>query len=147
MEFLVYPAGPIRNCSYATATDWRALVAQRLAPFDIRVISPLRCKPFLEGIERLSGQGSDHPLATSKGIMVRDFYDVERCDLLLVNLIGATEVSIGTVLEIGAGHILRKPIVLAMEEGNVHEHRVLRAVSGFIVPSLEEAIEITKAVL
>jgi nucleoside 2-deoxyribosyltransferase len=147
MEYLVYAAGPIRGLSYDAATQWRTMVAERLAPFGIRVFSPMRAKGFLAGAKQLGSAPHEHPITSPKGDVTRDFFDLRRADLVLVNLAGAAKISIGTLLEIGAAHVLNKPIVLAMEPGNVHEHRIIREIAGFVVPTLDEAIDITKAVL
>ena len=67
----------------------------------------------------------------------RDRFDATRCDLLFVNLLGAKETSIGTVMEIAWADLLRKPIVLAIEpEGNIHDHGMIKEAIGFRVPSL-----------
>ena len=71
-----------------------------------------------------------------------------RCDALLVNLLGAKKVSIGSVLEIGWADAFRKPIILAIEkEGNPHDHAELKEVANFIVDNLDEAIELAIKIL
>lgn len=150
MEFLLYLAGPIHGLSYAGANDWRRYVASRLPPHIIPV-SPMRSKEFLNGVEELDAQQHAqryaHPIATPRGITVRDFFDVERCHMILINLIGAKKVTIGTMQEMGAAHILRKPMVVAMEEGNIHDHKMVRELAGFQVVTLDEAIDIVITVL
>lgn len=144
-DYLVYLAGPITGLTYEGASDWREWVAARF-PAYIVAVSPLRGKDYLPRGTALA----DHyepALSTTKGITTRDRFDVMRADLILVNFLGATRVSIGTVMEIAWADMLRKPIVVAMEPGNIHEHGMLKESSGFIVPSLEEAIEVIKAVL
>jgi nucleoside 2-deoxyribosyltransferase len=60
---------------------------------------------------------------------------------------GATRVSIGTVMEIAWAHAYGKPVVLVMEEGNVHDHPMIRECSPFIVHTLDEGIELVNAIL
>lgn len=148
MEYSVYLAGPIRGRSYDEAMAWRRYVRERL-PETIRVLSPLRAKPYLAAMGKLADARPDtrFPLSTPKGIVCRDFFDVRRCDCLLVNFLGAASVSIGTILEIGAAHILQKPIIIVMDETNGHNYSLLREIPGFVVPTLDEGIEIVKAVL
>ncbi len=93
------------------------------------------------------GGYEEYPLASKHGIISRDRYDVMRCDMVLFNFIGTTRVSIGSVMEIGWGDAWRKPMVIAMETGNVHDHAMIREAAGFVVPTLDEAIEIVIAVL
>lgn len=80
--------------------------------------------------------------------MTRDFYDCTTCDILLVNLLGAKSVSIGTVMEIAWAYQKRTPIVLAIEsEGNIHEHLMIDEARGFRVPTLQEALDVVVSIL
>jgi hypothetical protein len=73
--------------------------------------------------------------------------DVMRCDAILVNFLGATKVSIGSVLEIAWADAWRKPIIIVMEKENIHSHAMIREMAGFITSSLDEAITIATAIL
>lgn len=141
-EFLVYLAGPITGLAWGDATDWREYVIKRLPSYIIGV-SPLRGKEYLskEGNLKDNYPGL-HPMSTEDGIMTRDRFDVMRADALLVNFLGATRVSIGTVMEISWAHLLNKPVVVVMEEGNIHQHSMLRKASSLIVPSLNNGIDL-----
>ncbi|MBI2048592.1 MAG: hypothetical protein HYT30_01560 [Parcubacteria group bacterium] len=145
-EFLLYCAGPITGESYATCTDWRAYVEEK-TPAHIHAVSPMRAKPYLAGEASINHSYEWSPMSCAKGITARDRYDVMRADAILVNLIGAKRVSIGTVMEIAWADAWRKPIVIAMEKDNIHEHPILREAAGFIVPTLDEAIAVAIAVL
>lgn len=117
----------------------------------IHTLSPLRGKQYLE--KRSSEDGaimhsySEYPLSSAKGINTRDHWDVMRCDVLFVNLLGAQTVSIGTVMEIAWGWAYKKPTILVMEKtGNIHEHSMIQESIGFRTDSLDEGIEILKAI-
>lgn len=147
-DFLVYLAGPITGLTYGEGQGWREYCAAEL-PVEIRAISPLRAK----GVE-LSRRGplrdayEDNCLTSTSGITTRDRFDCTRADAVLVNLYGATEVSIGTCIELGWADAHRIPIVLVIEhKGNIHDHPMVRGVTGFRVDSLEEGIEVLIAVL
>jgi nucleoside 2-deoxyribosyltransferase len=145
----VYLAGPITGLSFGEATDWREYAIQQLSAAGIDAFSPLRAKTYLKQESNLADQYSFNPLSTAHGIVTRDLFDAMGRDLLLVNFLGATKVSIGTVMEIAWADACRKPIVIAMEPGKVnpHEHSMLTEVSGYIVPTLDEAIYIAIKVL
>lgn len=144
--FLLYLSGPITGLSYGGAVDWREYVATKLPPH-ISALSPMRAKTYLANEKKLGHSYEEHPLSSSKGIIHRDRFDTFRCDMILVNFLGAEKVSIGTVMEIAWADAARTPIVLAMEKGNVHDHGMVREAAGFIVPTLDEAIQIAIAVL
>lgn len=145
-EFLLYCAGPITGVSYDESTDWREYVASKLPPH-IKAVSPMRGKKYLANEKNVKDSYEEHPLSCQKGITCCDRMDVMRCDMILVNFLGADKVSIGSVMEVAWADAWRKPIVVVMEKDNVHSHAMLREVSGFIVSSLDEAITIATAVL
>ena len=146
MGLLLYLGGPISGCSYDGCTNWRDYVTSKLPPI-ITAISPMRGKDYLESETQIKDCYTEHPLSGQKGIMTRDRFDVMRADALFMNFLGSTMVSIGSIIEIGWGDAFRKPIIIAMEEDNIHSHSMVREAGGFITPSLDEAIQIAIAIL
>ena len=151
-DFLVYLAGPITGLTYDGAEDWRQFAKDILRDVGIKALSPLRAKDYLRQVGGpLSGTGEEYAhlgvLSTPRGVTTRDRYDATRCDVLLVNLLGADRVSIGTVMEIAWADAKRTPIVVAREEkGNIHEHMMINEAVGFRVTTLEQALDIVKAI-
>lgn len=147
----VYLAGPISGCSYDEAVDWREGVIGALAGKRIKGLSPMRCKNYLEGMKDLDKNcieyGAINCLSSPRGIMTRDRFDCTRCDVLLVNLLGAKKVSIGTVMEIAWADLSRIPIIVVMEPGNIHEHAMVSEAIGFRVGTLNEAIDLVVGIL
>lgn len=146
---LVYLAGPIRGTDYKECTDWREYAKEKLTEAGITGISPMRGKEFLKDERKIDFimYQYQHPLTIPKGIVSRDRFDVMRCDILLINLLGAKEVSIGTMIEIGWADILRKPVVLVMEQNNPHRHPMITELPGFIVDNLDEAIQLITEII
>ena len=143
----VYLSGPISGLTYQVSLNWREYAARTLAPA-IACYSPLRAHGHLDREGELRGAYPQHPLTTSQALTARDRHDCYTCDLLLVNLAGATEVSIGTCIEVGWADAFRKAIVLVMEpHGNVHDHPLVRGVCAFQVATLEEGLNVTRGVL
>lgn len=154
MKPSVYLAGPITGLTYDDAEDWRDFAKEDLAHVDIDAFSPLRVKGYLRAFGELDAAGNPnsnyigvHPLSNPEGIMARDRNDVGSRDMVLANFLGAERISVGTCIEVGWADAWRKPIVAVMEEDNVHRHAMLNQACGFIVPTLEDALEIVKAVL
>lgn len=149
MKPCVYLAGPITGLDYDGATNWRDTATARFTDVGINALSPLRSKFYLQGLKELSAMGHQylHVLSSIKGITSRDRYDATHCNLLLVNLLGAQRVSIGTMMELGWADAARIPIVCAMEDENVHQHAMVHEVVNFMVPTLDEAIDVSLAVL
>jgi hypothetical protein len=107
----------------------------------------MRGKSFLSDQACIDDVEYTHPLATPQGITARDRWDCQRSNVVLMNLIGADKVSIGSMIEIGWADAARIPLVLAMEPGNLHEHAMIKVIPGFILSTLTEAINVTLALL
>lgn len=141
----VYLAGPITGLSYGEAVDWRQDAIKRLNDHNIVGLSPLRSKQYLSQTTSFADRYDEYVLSTQKGIVARDRWDATRCDVILVNLEGAERVSIGSVMEIAWADAHRIPIVLVLDEGNLHDHAMVREVAGFIVPTLDAGLEVVIA--
>ncbi len=148
MKHLVYLAGPISGCSFTSCTHWREEVAAALDSDIIKTLSPMRAKEFLESKTSMSKIGYEgHPLTSQQGVITRDRFDAMRCDVLFVNLLHTTAVSIGSILEIAYADSQRTPIVCVMEPGNIHEHAMILPIIGFRCDTLQEGIDTVKAIM
>lgn len=149
MDNLVYLGGPITGLTYDGCTEWRDLVRKKVGSH-INTISPMRGKQRLKEISQgaaiLDCYDYDY-LASYKGINTRDYWDVQRCSIVFVNFLGATKVSIGTVMEIAWARAFNKPVICVMEPDNIHKHSMLDFACGYVVPTLEIGIEILNALL
>ena len=146
-KYGVYLAGPITGCTYGECTDWRKDFADSM-PDVIECFSPMRFKKHLENAGPIEDNYPQHVLCSQRGIMSRDYFDCVRADIGVFNLLGATRVSIGTVMEMAWCYAKQIPTVVAMEkEGNLHEHSMLREAMSFRVESIEAAKEVVRAIL
>ncbi len=149
----VYLAGPITGLSYGEAAlGWRQYVHEKMtaeAPH-IQCYSPMRGKQFLikHGDKPLPGTpdnaGTRSPISTDRAVITRDRYDVQSADALFINFLGAKIVSIGTVWEIGQADAFRKPMIVCMEPGNLHEHIFINGTAGYVVDNIDEGLGILK---
>ncbi len=157
---LVYLAGPITGQSYVGCTDWREKAIKVLSQYGIQGLSPMRGKEYLSNETSISDNYVDGVrtneafsriasiMSSQRGIFARDKFDCHRADCLIVNMLGATKVSIGTVIEIAWASSANVPVILVMEkEGNIHEHSMLREACPFRTETLEDALHICVAML
>lgn len=168
MKKRIYLAGPIAGLSYALARHgWREDFYEKWAAGAHSLVadlySPMRGKDFLFGVKNIGhspGQYDEHPMGTDAGIVTRDMNDVRLCDLMVVHLLGAKEVSRGTMVEYGWASAFGKPIITIIEkdgkvlsEGfgyervNPHWYCMVRQLSGYIVHDLDTAVEIAATLL
>lgn len=153
-NYKVYLCGPITGLSYNGCTDWRQEAIEHLSQFGIQGLSPLRGKEYLKHETEIS-DSYDHSetsliaaMSGQRGIYARDKFDCERADALIVNMLGAKKVSIGSVMEIAWAAAAKHPIILVMEtEGNIHEHSMLKEACAFRVDNLDDALHIAVAML
>jgi len=78
----IYLAGPIFGTTGPEANDWRNDMTNRLRPYGINCISPLRCEPIVG--ERYDTQYDDPCFGTGKAIVSKNFLDVQACSMALV---------------------------------------------------------------
>jgi hypothetical protein len=125
-------------------SDWQQYVT-RCFPCHVKGVSPMRSRSFFNSHGALE-EAYQHPLGTPRAINARNQNDLRHADALLVNLLGATSVSIDTVGEMAIAHQLQIPIIAAMEPyGNLHDHPMLNEWIDCRVFSIREAIENTIA--
>jgi len=150
---IVYLAGGIAGVNGHDATDWRQTSTFALNNRYIQTLDPMRAKLRLASATRISTNFHDYEhngvFFRSRGIMVRDFNDVKRCDALLVNLLGAEHPSLGTIMELAWAYALQKPAVVAIEaQGNPHDnHPMIHEAMPFRVETLDEAIDAVAIIL
>lgn len=150
----VYLAGPITGLTYDDGQDWREYAKDWLDIEGIDGFSPLRAKQYLRAIGVLDSAGTAdskylglNAMSEPQGITTRDRFDCMGRSLVLVNFVGAERISVGTCIELGWADAARVPIVVAMEEDNIHRHAMVNQVAGFIVPTLADALDVCRAVL
>ena len=139
----VYLAGPISGLTYPQAATWREYFTNELEDC-CEVISPLRGKELLFNDDEILGTEYANVRLTSNAITTRDRFDVMRADLIVVNFLGINQVSIGTVLEIGWADMLRKPVLVIMGKGNIHQHGMIKEIAGWVVDDYSLAIKIIR---
>ena len=152
---VVYLAGPISGCTYGECTTWRDEFAKDM-PKDIFFASPMRGKSSKGSTCReQTGAGevaipgrADAVLRQDAAIMARDFFDCNRAAVVVFYLLGATRVSIGTMMEAAWAYAKHTPAIFIMEkEGNIHDHPMLRQAIDYQVESVEEAKQVVRAIL
>jgi nucleoside 2-deoxyribosyltransferase len=149
MKPRIYLAGPITDCSYEGATEWREDVIRKLGD-RIDCFSPMRNKGFLQGESKIAMMYSDKKdvMSTSKGIMTRDHNDCVKADALLVNLLGRKHFSAGTIMELAWAFDRKIPTVVVCEPDNIHlQHPMILESVSYRVDSLCHGIALVQSIL
>lgn len=154
----LYLAGPITGLNYKGANDWREEVRKELWP-EIEAFSPMRGKSYLaklpvigdaraqQGDLTRDSYGLANVMSSPAGITGRDRNDVMKSDAVLMNLLGAERISVGTMIEAGWADAFRKPVILVREENSMHRHGMLDTIATYAVDNLDEALHLTRVLL
>ncbi len=137
----IYLAGPIAGCNKSEANDWRKFVCEKL-PNGIIGVSPLRCEPLIGKRYKLAYD--DPRFGTPKAIAAKNWFDSNRCDMVLAYLpkeISVRRPSYGTVIEIGWAIGMRKPLILVTDDPQVRDHPLIAANVPWVFPDFEPALE------
>lgn len=152
----VYLSGPITGLTYKEARySWRAgftKLLQELGGKRITVLSPMRHEGHLAEMKKLPilpDNLPSHLFSHSKMIVMKDFLDIDESTIMVVNLLGAKQVSEGTLIELGYARKAGKTIIIIREEelaANPHRSPFLKEI-GIMVPTMEEAAAIVVSLL
>lgn len=145
---IVYLAGPITGQTYEGATEWREMFSSQTLEH-IKCLSPMRGKHYLQSVQKIAATGCEKLGILSGGpaVVARDYADTTNADIIVVNLLGTSKVSIGTMFEVAWAYSKHIPVVLVIEDGetNVHTHSMLLTMCGYRVSNIEDAITIVNA--
>jgi hypothetical protein len=137
----VYLAGSITGKTYIEATAWREMAARRLSDAGFKSISPMRGKSFLERETNIKDAYEGTNTADKHAIFTRDKFDSTRSEILLLNLLGADAVSIGSVMELAWAHLSNCFCVVVMGMGNPHVHAFVKEAASVVFDNLDEAVD------
>lgn len=146
----VYLSGPMTGVAYDEAETWRDQIQdvsrRKLHRLDrdpglVDFFSPLRGEASLAETP-IIGDEADYVFRRKEDMVIRDYWDTVNADIVIVNLLGATRVSIGTMIEVAWAWDHRIPMIFIMEDrGCLHDHPMVRAMRTFRVESFDAAVD------
>ena len=150
MEKRIYLAGPITGLSYTEATEWRNEFKRKIEDSSNKRIvcySPMRNTEYLSKETALEKAYNDKVLSSSKAILAKGYNDAINADVVVVNFLNSSKVSIGTVMEIAWAKHLKIPIVLIIDEDNIHTHPMINESADFLVNNIVDAMYVCETLL
>jgi nucleoside 2-deoxyribosyltransferase len=147
----IYLAGPMTGLTFEQAHNWRAPWSDFVKMIEIDgyvPLSPTRDESFASKDAIPEGETVFTPTFDNGDIHVqRDLQDINQSAVILMNMIGAQKVSIGSIAEMGYAYSLGKPIVLVMEpEDNPHEHVFTTEMANYRTESLRAAVDVLHSI-
>mgnify|MGYP001583609824 CR=1 FL=1 len=144
---VVYLAGRISELTWEEASTWRTLAADLLGDsFQIR--NPMRDKPELKTVGKLTGAYPEYLLCQAKAIVLRDLTDLDHADAVLVYAPPGCHPGKATWMEIGYTVKSAKPIVLVADrfDDELRTNPFLSALPRLlIVGTLTEAAQVLRS--
>ena len=104
----IYLAGPIAGLTLKEATYWRDIATEYLEPLGYSVLNPMRGITLSNLNDIL---GFSHGNLTPNEILERDLGDVREADIILACI---SEISVGTLFELGYAYALGKDLVIVL---------------------------------
>lgn len=144
----VYLAGPIAGCDKAEANDWREEMAERLARYNIRGISPLRCEPVIG--DRYGLTYHDEKFGSARAICSKNEFDTRNCDMVLCYLpraLNDKRPSYGTIMELAWAYLLNKRPILVTDCPVLRKHPLVNSSAGWVLRTLDEAEAVIVGIL
>ena len=136
----IYCCHPISGRTADEVFEYYEDMSEVLGSFGYEVLTPMHGKDVLRTETKFREADYRNPVATNHAIYNRDRWMVHQADIVYANLLGASVVSIGTMMELAWASDNRKHVVLAMEEKNVHRH-------AFVLEAAEVVFETTEGSL
>ena len=143
----IYCVKPISGESGDYVFKYYEIIRKTLSHIGYDVLTPLYGKSKLRTELEFKAHGYENdPLTTNHAIFGRDKFFVQQSDILFANFLGATRVSIGSIMEIAIGYMLGKQIVTVMEKDNIHQHAFVLEASTIVFEDYEESLRYLKEI-
>lgn len=137
----IYCTKPMKGCSFEAVVEYYNEIQGILEDMGWVFLNPMCGKNYLAGEKSFKNSGYTQPLSNDQAIVERDRWMVKQSDVLLVNLLGTKEVSIGSMFEMSWGYDCGKHIVTVMENDSIHYHAFTLKCSHVLYNNLGEAID------
>lgn len=137
----IYVCRPMKGCGYEEVAKYYNEIGDILKDIGYTFLNPMCGKSYLKDELEFKSSGYKQNLSTDHSIYSRDKWMVRICDICFVNLLGAEQVSIGSVAELVLANELGKHTVLVMEKGNPHWHAFVLEAADVLFEHLEDALD------
>lgn len=137
----IYLAHPVSGLSYEDVANYYVGMSMLLKQAGYTILSPMTAKECLRTEKKLRAHGYDNPISTNHAIIERDRWMVCKADIVYVNLMNATDVSIGCMMELAWAHDRGKHTVVSVPEDNVHRHAFVLEAADIVFDNHEDAYD------
>jgi len=137
----LYLAHPITGLSGDEVFGYYDKWVKELTHTGFEILYPMTAKGHLRTESNYKSHGYDKPVSTDKAIVGRDSWMVNQADIVLIDLTGAEQVSIGCVSELAWAWCQGKHTIVVMNDDNPHCHAFILHQAHIIFPTMDDALE------
>ena len=138
----IYIAHPISGDSFESVVSYYEHLRDRLIYRGYKVLCPMTGKGYLRTELKFKAHGYEgKPMSTNHAIVERDRWMIGQSDIILVDLLGATRVSIGCMFELAWAMDIGKHTIVIMEMNNIHRHSFVIDAADVLFETLDEALD------
>lgn len=142
-RYWIYLVHPMSGLQYEKVKEYYDDMKQRLEALGYYVLHPMVAKETLVGgkFDPKAQERKGNAVTTPHAITRRDHWMVRKADIILADLGGAKDKSVGSISEIATAYTHGKHTLGIMEKGNVHEHGFMFEQFDIIFKDKEDAVE------
>lgn len=138
----IYIASPISGLTSEEVFDYFDGTERKLRLCGFDPYSPMTAKDYLRGEVRMNPQGyARHSASTAHAIYKRDKWMLSSSDVVFVNLLNGTEISIGCMFELAWADMLGKHVVVVSNGEPPYDHAFVKQAADIVFTSLDGALE------
>lgn len=137
----IYCVHPISGLSASEVFEYYERTQKWLTVAGYDIYIPMFGKGSLRTEIEFKAYDYRSPLTLNHSIYNRDLWMVQQSDILYANFLNSKAVSIGSVMELAWGSLLRKQVIVVMEKDNIHQHAFVLEAATIIFETEAEAID------
>ena len=143
----IYLAHPMSGLNFKDIEQYYTNTVNKLKGMGYTTLTPMSGKVLTTAKGDCKPYGYSDPIITDRAILSRDRWMVCQSDIVLMDLSGATEKSLGCIAETAFAYVDGAHIVMVMEKDNVHRHAFMHQMANIIFETYDEAIEYLKVLI
>ena len=136
----IYMAHPITGLQGKEVINYYSETKDFLSDIGYEVYCPMIAKGYMISEKEFKSHGYDgNPIALNHAIKERDKWMVKSSKVLLLDLSGSKNVSIGCVMELAWAEEFGNHTIVVMEKDNIHNHAFVLESADIVFDNIDDA--------
>lgn len=140
LKLSIYVAHPMTGLPGEEVVKYYSEINTYLTDLGYMVFYPMIAKGYLQNTKELKPTGYHSPVSSDHAIKERDKWMVKNTQVLLLDLTGAKEKSIGCMQELAWGDHFGSHTIVVMEKDNItHQHAFVKQTADIVFEDMADA--------